>query len=59
MNVPNNYEVDYTDYYEMVEKCPEDGSDMVEQREDRGNGLIEYVLYCPICGLTMTWKEVI
>ena len=54
MEVYDNYEADYEDYYDMVQKCPECDSPMVEKREDRGNGLIEYVLYCSICGLTMT-----
>ena len=52
MEVYDNYEADYNDYYDMVEKCVDCGSDLVEKREDRGNGLVEYVLYCNSCGYT-------
>ena len=38
----------------MLERCPDCGSPMIEKREDRGNGLVEYVQECPDCGLTFT-----
>jgi len=42
------------EFPEPQEVCIDCGTPMIEKREDRGNGLVEYVLYCENCGLCMT-----
>ena len=48
-----NFEKDYQDYY-SVEYCPDCDSPLIEKREQREDGLVEYVWYCENCGLTST-----